>query len=73
MTETETQRILVCGVGSIGERHIRNLVALGYEQIAVYRTRNLPFRTLDREFPVYTDLKTALQEFAPIIPSARAT
>jgi len=65
VNEIENQRILVCGVGSIGERHIRNLVALGYQQIAVYRTRNLPFRSLDREFPVYTDLETALQEFVP--------
>jgi len=39
--------ILVIGAGSIGERHIGNLLALGYENIAVYRSRNLPLRTID--------------------------
>lgn len=60
-------RILVCGVGSIGERHIRNLLKLGYEDIAVYRTRQLPFRTLEREFKTYSDLGQALAEFRPAV------
>ncbi len=38
--------ILIIGAGSIGERHIRNLWALGYENIIVYRQRNLPFRDI---------------------------
>ena len=60
-------RILVSGVGSVGERHVRNLLALGYGQIAVHRTRNLPFRTLDREFPTFSDLDEALQRFEPTV------
>ena len=36
--------IIVFGAGSIGERHIINLLNLGYENIHVYRQRNLPFR-----------------------------
>ena len=58
-------RILICGAGSIGERHLRNLLTLGYGEIAVYRTRNLPFRTLERVFPVYTDLDQALADYRP--------
>ncbi len=38
--------ILIIGAGSIGERHIRNLWALGYRNLHVYRQRNLPFRDI---------------------------
>ncbi len=62
-----SHRILVCGVGSVGERHIRNLSTLGYQNIAVYRTRNLPFRDLNFSTPIYTDLKEALTDFAPTV------
>jgi predicted dehydrogenase len=58
-------RVLVSGVGSVGERHIRNLVALGQGEIAVHRSRGQPFRTLDREFPTYTDLQRALDDWRP--------
>jgi predicted dehydrogenase len=37
---------LVIGAGSIGERYIRNLWMLGYQNIIVLRTRNLPFRDI---------------------------
>ena len=60
-------RILVSGVGSVGERHIRNLVVLGQSEIAVHRSRGLPFRTLDREFTTYTDLESALDRWRPEI------
>jgi len=55
-------KFLICGVGSIGERHIRNLLSLGYDDIILYRNRNQPFRTIDREFPVYLDLEEALDQ-----------
>lgn len=58
-------RFLICGVGSAGERHIRNLIALGHEEIAVFRTRRLFYRTLARSFPIYNDLDQALKEFGP--------
>ena len=41
-----SQPILIIGAGSIGERHIRNLWTLGYQNIIVYRQRNLPFRDI---------------------------
>ena len=62
-----SHRILICGVGSVGERHIRNLVTLGYNDIAVYRTRNLPFRDVNVSIPIYTDLKKVLTDFSPTV------
>lgn len=38
--------ILIVGAGSIGERHIGNLQALGFKNIIVFRTRNLPLRNI---------------------------
>jgi predicted dehydrogenase len=51
---------LVCGVGSIGERHIHNALGLGIDDIVLYRQRNLPLRSIDRTFPTYTSLEQAL-------------
>lgn len=39
-------KVLITAAGSIGERHIRNLWELGFRDILVFRTRNLPFRDL---------------------------
>ena len=62
-----SHRILVCGVGSVGERHIRNLSTLGYKNIAVSRARKLPFRDLELSPQIYTDLREALTDFAPTV------
>ena len=29
-------KILICGAGSIGERHIKNLLKLGYSDLIIY-------------------------------------
>ncbi|MEA3439213.1 MAG: Gfo/Idh/MocA family oxidoreductase [Chloroflexota bacterium] len=54
-------KFLIAGLGSIGRRHLRNLITLGENDIILYRTH---LSTLDdeelAEFPVETDLKTAL-------------
>lgn len=54
-------KFLIAGYGSIGRRHMRNLLALGEKDIVLYRTRN---STLTEEelvgFPVETDLDAAL-------------
>jgi predicted dehydrogenase len=56
-----TDPILIVGAGSVGERHLRNLLALGYRNLVVYRQRNLPFRTLDPGLVrVVTDFAQAL-------------
>jgi len=56
-------KILIAGLGSIGRRHLRNLQALGEEDILLYRTH---FSTLPEDelvgLPVETDLEAALAE-----------
>jgi predicted dehydrogenase len=54
-------KILIAGLGSIGRRHLRNLLALGERDILLYRTRQsaLPDDEL-AGFPVLTDLEAAL-------------
>jgi predicted dehydrogenase len=53
-------RILIAGVGSIGRRHLRNLLQLGVQDIHLYRTHpNAPNET--PELPVFTELKRALE------------
>lgn len=54
-------KFLIAGLGSIGRRHLRNLLALGESDILLYRTRTstLPDDEL-HGFPAETDLKAAL-------------
>ena len=54
-------KFMIAGLGSIGRRHLRNLVALGEQDILLFRTHQ---STLPEEdlagFPVETDLRAAL-------------
>jgi predicted dehydrogenase len=54
-------KFLIAGYGSIGRRHMRNLIAAGERDILLYRTQNstLPEDEL-QGFVVETDLKRAL-------------
>ena len=57
-------KFLIAGLGSIGRRHLRNLLALGERDILLYRSGKgvLP-ETAQAEladFPIETDLQTAL-------------
>ena len=54
-------KFMIAGLGSIGRRHLRNLLALGEQDILLYRTHHstLPDDDL-APFPVETDLDTAL-------------
>jgi predicted dehydrogenase len=56
-------KFLIAGLGSIGRRHLRNLLALGERDIILYRTYQgtLPDDDL-AGFPVVTDLNAALDE-----------
>ncbi|KUK46145.1 MAG: putative oxidoreductase [Anaerolinea thermophila] len=56
-------KFLIAGLGSIGRRHLRNLVALGQDDIVLYRTHHstLPDEELG-PFPVETDLAGALKD-----------
>jgi len=54
-------KFMVAGLGSIGRRHLRHLVALGQRDVLLYRTHKatLPDEDL-KDFPVETDLSKAL-------------
>ena len=56
-------KFLIAGLGSIGRRHLRNLAALGQNDILLYRTHHA---TLDDAelpaYPVETDLNVALAQ-----------
>jgi len=56
-------KFLIAGLGSIGRRHLRNLIALGERDIVLYRTHRatLPDDEL-ASLPVETDLRAALAQ-----------
>jgi len=56
-------KFLIAGLGSIGRRHLRNLRALGQEDVVLYRTHQatLPDAELG-ELPTFTELSLALDE-----------
>lgn len=59
-------KFLIVGLGSIGRRHFRNLIALGEKDIVLLRTRKgtLPDDEL-AGYPVETDLREALKTHKP--------
>ena len=59
-------KFLIAGLGSIGRRHMRNLIALGEKDIVLLRTRKatLPDDEL-AGYPVETDLSEALNKHKP--------
>ena len=59
-------KYLIAGLGSVGRRHMRNLVALGETNIVLFRTHKatLPDDEL-AGYPVETDLAEALKKHKP--------
>lgn len=59
-------KFLIAGLGSIGRRHFRNLIALGEKDIVLLRTRKatLPDDEL-ADYPVETDIHEALTKHKP--------
>lgn len=59
-------KFLIAGLGSIGRRHFRNLIALGEKDIVLLRTRKatLPDDEL-AGYPVETDIHEALSKHKP--------
>ncbi|NWF64339.1 MAG: Gfo/Idh/MocA family oxidoreductase [Chloroflexi bacterium] len=59
-------KFLIAGLGSIGRRHFRNLIALGEKDIVLLRTRRatLPDEEL-AGYPVETDIHKALKKHSP--------
>ena len=67
-------KFLIAGYGSIGRRHMRNLLALGEKDILLYRSRRstLPEDEL-AGFQVETDLQKALDELPQAVIIANPT
>ena len=63
---THPLKFLIAGLGSIGRRHFRNLIALGENDIVLLRTRKatLPDDEL-AGYPVETELQEALKKYKP--------
>jgi predicted dehydrogenase len=63
-----SKRILVCGAGSIGRRHISNLLLLGAE-VSVWRARSDLLFEIAHDFPVRTclDLAQAIAEAEAVV------
>jgi predicted dehydrogenase len=61
--------ILVAGFGSIGYRHTKNLLALGYKNVSVVETNKLNASRAENEVgaKIYTDYKKAIRETRPKI------
>src|SRR3954469_18236676 len=59
-------RVLISGLGSIGRRHLRNLLRLGVGDILLHRTRPDPLEEAP-ELPVFTDLARALAERPDVV------
>ncbi|HTP01959.1 MAG TPA: Gfo/Idh/MocA family oxidoreductase [Anaerolineales bacterium] len=59
-------KTLIAGLGSIGRRHLRNLVALGETDIVLLRTHRSTLPEDDLAgYPVETDLRAALRRHSP--------
>jgi predicted dehydrogenase len=67
-------KFLIAGLGSIGRRHLRNLLALGEQDIVLYRTHQstMPDDEL-KGFPVETDLQAALDHHPQAVVIANPT
>jgi predicted dehydrogenase len=54
-------KFLIAGLGSIGRRHLKNLVSLGQKDIVLYRTNQSTLGDEDlQDFPMETDIHKAL-------------
>ena len=56
-------KLLIAGLGSIGRRHLRNLLTLGEPDILLYRTNKSTLANDElAPFPTFTDLEQALAQ-----------
>jgi predicted dehydrogenase len=67
-------KFMIAGLGSIGRRHLRNLLALGERDILLYRTHQATLSEEDLAgFPVETDLNAALAQGTEAVIVANPT
>lgn len=58
---------LIVGAGSIGERYIRNLWSLGYKNLVVLRSRNLPFRDIGNASVSIVNSWREIDAYKPVV------
>lgn len=59
-------RFLICGLGAVGRRHLRNLAALGQEDVVLYRTGRATLENEElKDYPVEHDIVRALERWNP--------
>ena len=52
------RKILIIGLGSIGKRHLKNIISLGYENITLIRRKNISIKEFPN-FKIYTSIADA--------------
>jgi len=65
MRNPENHRVLVSGLGSIGRRHLQNLMSLGVANIALHTTGKGTISDPLPDLESFTDLSHALDKFDP--------
>lgn len=59
-------KYLIAGLGSVGRRHMRNLISLGEKDIVLLRTRKATLPDVELEnFPVEIDINEAIKKHKP--------
>ncbi len=68
-------KFLVVGSGSIGQRHLRNLHALGYTALSVLRSRKVDVKEIEPQFGVvsFFNINDALAESPDVVIIANPT
>ena len=54
--------ILICGTGSTGQRHSRNLINLGYKNLIFFKQTKKLTPNWIKKFKVYTNIYSALKK-----------
>lgn len=55
-------KYLFCGLGSIAERHISNLLSIGETDIIAFRRNDLPLRTINKKIKTFINLNKAIAQ-----------
>lgn len=62
MQINKKDKILICGLGSIGKRHSKNLISLGFKNLIFYKESKKKIDKKFKKYKIFTKLKDALKE-----------
>ena len=54
--------ILICGTGSIAQRHAKNLITIGYKNIIFFKETKKSIPSWMKKFKIYYNYKLALKD-----------